>query len=83
MHEGLIKDDVHKLTIEHTPHMNVSVNNTNLIIKMENRYFENCEDLKYELECKATESEEYTSVIIFTQPAISLEEYAGIECRVR
>ena len=61
----------------------MSVNDSHIIIKMENRDFDNCEDLKYELECKATDSEEYTSVIIFTQPAISFAEYKGMECRVR
>ena len=83
MYEGLDKDDVHNLTIEHTPHFNVTLNDGNMAVQIENEDFVQCEDLKFELQCKATEPEEYKSVLNFTQPAVNMKDYHGMGCRVR
>eukprot|EP00092_Neocalanus_flemingeri_P007904 GFUD01008530.1.p1 GENE.GFUD01008530.1~~GFUD01008530.1.p1 ORF type:complete len:652 (+),score=157.36 GFUD01008530.1:146-2101(+) len=82
-YEGLNKNDVHHLTIEHTPRFNITLKDAHFIVDMENEDFKECEDLQYELQCKATKSEEYKSVLNFTQSALSMEEYQGRGCRVR
>ena len=85
MYERQDKADVQNLTIEHIPHFSVTLNDTHIIVDLENENFAKCKakDLKYELQCKAAESEEYGSVVNFTKPAVSTEEYKGTECRVR
>ena len=83
MYEGLDKDDVHNLTIEHTPQPEISLNHSHLAVKLKAEEFLNCKDLQYELQCKQAESEEYKSVLNFTEPEVSVEEYKGLECRVR
>eukprot|EP00092_Neocalanus_flemingeri_P028210 GFUD01030634.1.p1 GENE.GFUD01030634.1~~GFUD01030634.1.p1 ORF type:complete len:437 (-),score=90.14 GFUD01030634.1:394-1647(-) len=49
---------------------------------MENDDFKKCKDLQYELECKA-ESENYRSVLNFTQQTVEVKNYRGMGCRVR
>ena len=83
MYEGLIKDDVHKLTIEHTPHLNITLNDTHVLVKTENVDFDACKDMKYELQCRAPNSDIYTSVENFTQSTLDVEDYQGMICRVR
>eukprot|EP00092_Neocalanus_flemingeri_P069498 GFUD01085184.1.p1 GENE.GFUD01085184.1~~GFUD01085184.1.p1 ORF type:complete len:617 (-),score=91.06 GFUD01085184.1:222-2072(-) len=82
VYEGLDKDDVHKLTIEHTPRMNLTLNETHFIINIENEDFKKCDDLKFELQCKS-ENEIYRSFLNFTQRIVNLEHYQGVGCRVR
>ena len=83
MYEGLDKDDVHNLTIEHTPQLKITLDDGQVTVKIENEDFVECEDIQFELQCKATESEEYRSVLNFTEPAVRMEEYLGMGCRVR
>eukprot|EP00092_Neocalanus_flemingeri_P011524 GFUD01012419.1.p1 GENE.GFUD01012419.1~~GFUD01012419.1.p1 ORF type:complete len:975 (-),score=207.58 GFUD01012419.1:44-2638(-) len=82
-YEGLSKDDLHNLTIEHIPHINITLNDTHIALEIENEDFEECEDLKYELQCLDPDSDIYTSFSNFTRTTFSSEEYRGLECRVR
>eukprot|EP00092_Neocalanus_flemingeri_P077727 GFUD01096573.1.p1 GENE.GFUD01096573.1~~GFUD01096573.1.p1 ORF type:complete len:490 (+),score=80.90 GFUD01096573.1:486-1955(+) len=83
VYEGLDKADVHKLTIEHTPRLNVTLNETHMNVVQGNADFDACEDLQYELQCKTSESDQYKSLLNFTQQAVNMEEYQGMGCRVR
>ena len=83
VYEGLGKEYVLNLTVKHLPNFNIILNDTLAIVDIKNEDFESCQDLKYELQCQVNESDIFTSVVNFTQQTVSVEEYQGMECRVR
>ena len=83
VYEGLDKDDVHTLAIEHTPRLNITLNDTHAIVKIENTDFKSCQDLKYEIQCRAPDFDIYALDVNFTQSAVRVEDYQSMKCRMR
>ena len=81
-YKGAGKDDVHNLTIAHTPNLNITLNDTHAIIGIENRDFE-CNDLNFELQIKDPDSNQYLHIVNFSKKAIDVEDYLGMDCRIR
>ena len=81
-YKGAGKDDVHNLTIAHTPNLNITLNDTHAIIGIENRDFE-CNNLNFELQIKDPDSNQYLHIVNFSKKAIDVEDYLGMDCRVR
>ena len=73
------KDDIYTLTIDHSPRLNITFNETHIFMKMENEDFEECQDLQYELQTKAPDFDAFTSVLNFSTPVIEVEKYMGNE----
>ena len=74
------KKDVYNLTIHHIPRLNITCNGTHIIMKSENEDFEDCQNLQYELQTQAPDSDTYTSFLNFSTPIIEVEEYLGMNC---
>ena len=71
------------LTIVHAPHLILTHNSTHVLINVGNQDFEDCEAIKYELQCTCDSSEEFISVLNFTQQFLLIKDYLQKRCRVR
>ena len=82
-YEGIENDKKQFLTINHTPTLSISLNDTVAVLDLENKEFQLCPDLHFELQCQEVEKENYTSARNFTTKIINVKEYLGLECRIR
>ena len=81
--EGTNSSDLYHLEIDHSPRLNITFNETHIIMKITNADFDDCEGLQYELQSQVPGTDTYKSVAHFSTSTIESEKYFGMNCRAR
>ena len=70
--------------VRHMPEVNVvSVNSSFLQLEIVNEKFQNCPNIKFELQVKTGENGLFESVENFTSLELMVDRYSGRVCRIR